>query len=71
MWSDILRTDQEEIVLGDVITSQALVQYDFGWQYPGGFKRKKDIRSGNTMMKSGQYRDHVMAPKFEAPHKAY
>jgi len=37
-------TDQEEIVLGDVIISQALVQYDLGRQYPGGFKRKKDVQ---------------------------
>jgi len=37
-------TDQEEIVLGDVIISQALVQYNFGRQYPGGFERKKDVR---------------------------
>jgi nucleoside phosphorylase len=36
--------DQQEIVLGDVIISQALVQYDLGRQYPGGFKRKKDVR---------------------------
>ena len=36
--------NQEEIVLGDVIVSQALVQYDFGRQYPGGFKRKNDVR---------------------------
>ncbi|KAK4936080.1 hypothetical protein LTR10_022982 [Elasticomyces elasticus] len=36
--------NQEEIVLGDVIISQALVQYDFGRQYPGGFKRKTGVR---------------------------
>lgn len=34
-------TDQE-IFLGDVIISNALVEYDFGRQYPGGFKRKPD-----------------------------
>ncbi|KIW65333.1 hypothetical protein PV04_07602 [Phialophora macrospora] len=37
-------SDQEETVLGDVIVSQALIQYDIGRQYPGGFKRKTDIR---------------------------
>jgi nucleoside phosphorylase len=37
-------TDQEEIMLGDVIISQALVQYDLGRQYPGEFKRKKETR---------------------------
>jgi nucleoside phosphorylase len=36
-------TDQE-IVLGDVIISQALILYDLGRQYPGGFKRKTDVR---------------------------
>lgn len=34
-------TDQD-IFLGDVIISNALVEYDFGRQYPGGFKRKSD-----------------------------
>jgi hypothetical protein len=38
------RTDQEEILLGDVITSQALIQYDFGRQYPRGFKRKDFLK---------------------------
>ncbi|KAJ9662200.1 hypothetical protein H2198_001551 [Neophaeococcomyces mojaviensis] len=37
-------TDHEEIVLGDIIISQALIQYDLGRQYPGGFKRKTDVR---------------------------
>lgn len=34
-----------EIFLGDVIISDAVVEYDFGRQYPGGFQRKtaKDI----------------------------
>lgn len=36
-----LSTDQD-IFLGDVIVSNALVEYDFGRQYPGGFKRKSD-----------------------------
>jgi nucleoside phosphorylase len=37
-------TDQREILLGDIIISQALIQYDFGRQYPEGFKRKNNIR---------------------------
>jgi nucleoside phosphorylase len=37
-------TDQEEIMLGDVIISQALIQYDFGRQYPEGFKKKTNIQ---------------------------
>jgi nucleoside phosphorylase len=37
-------TDQEEILLGDVIISQALIQYDFGRQYPRGFKRKDSLK---------------------------
>ena len=35
--------NKEEIVLGDVIVSQALIQYDFGRQYPEGFKRKTGV----------------------------
>ena len=33
-------TDQEEILLGDIIISQALVQYDFGRQYHEALKEK-------------------------------
>lgn len=32
-----------EILLGDVIISKAIVQYDFGRQYPNGFERKGTI----------------------------
>lgn len=35
-------TNHEEILLGDVIISKALIQYDFGRQYHQGFKRKTD-----------------------------
>ncbi|RFU73729.1 kinesin light chain [Trichoderma arundinaceum] len=31
---------QEEILLGDVLISKAIVQYDFGRHYPDGFSRK-------------------------------
>ncbi|KAH7327805.1 hypothetical protein B0I35DRAFT_1645 [Stachybotrys elegans] len=34
---------EEEIVLGDVIISKSIVQYDFGRRYPGTFQRKKDF----------------------------
>jgi nucleoside phosphorylase len=34
---------KEEIVLGDVIISTAVTQYDFGRQYPHGFERKMGI----------------------------
>jgi nucleoside phosphorylase len=34
----------EEIFLGDVIISDAVVEYDFGRQYPGGFERKTDVK---------------------------
>ena len=37
-------TDQEEILLGDVIICQVLIQYDFGRQYPEAFKRKNTIQ---------------------------
>ncbi|OAP56890.1 hypothetical protein AYL99_09002 [Fonsecaea erecta] len=33
-----------EILLGDVIISQALIQYDFGRQYPEGFRRKTGMQ---------------------------
>lgn len=32
-----------EIFLGDVIISDAVVEYDFGRQYPSGFQRKTDV----------------------------
>jgi nucleoside phosphorylase len=31
----------EEIVLGDVVISTSVIQYDFGRQYPHGFQRKR------------------------------
>lgn len=34
---------KEEIFLGDCIISTAVIQYDFGRQYPGGFSRKKSV----------------------------
>lgn len=34
---------QEEILLGDIIISTAVIQYDFGRRYPKGFQRKKEI----------------------------
>jgi hypothetical protein len=36
-------TDEEEILLGDIIISQALVQYDFGRQYPEAFEEKDTL----------------------------
>ena len=36
-------TDKEEILLGDIIISQALVQFDFGRQYPGVFEEKDSL----------------------------
>lgn len=36
-------TTQQEIILGDVIISTAVIQYDFGRQYPESFYRKKQI----------------------------
>ncbi|OJD25604.1 hypothetical protein ACJ73_03029 [Blastomyces percursus] len=33
-----------QIFLGDVIISDAVVEYDFGRQYPGGFQRKTDVK---------------------------
>lgn len=36
---------KEEIILGDIIISTAVVQYDFGRQYPNGFRRKTEIEN--------------------------
>jgi hypothetical protein len=33
-----------ETVLGDVVISDSIVQYNYGRQYPNGFERKSDIR---------------------------
>ncbi|KAL4867983.1 hypothetical protein BDV12DRAFT_186267 [Aspergillus spectabilis] len=33
-----------EIFLGDVVISNAVVEYDFRRQYPGGFQRKTDVK---------------------------
>lgn len=34
---------KHEILLGDVVLSTAVIQYDFGRQYPHGFQRKKNV----------------------------
>ena len=33
-----------EVILGDIIISDSVVQYDFGRQYPNGFRRKSDVK---------------------------
>ncbi|KAJ4855339.1 phosphorylase superfamily domain-containing protein [Trichoderma breve] len=37
------RIADEDVFLGDVVVSKAIVQYDFGRQYPGGFEIKNTI----------------------------
>jgi nucleoside phosphorylase len=37
-------SDGTEIILGDVIISDSVFEYDFGRQYPDGFQRKSDIK---------------------------
>lgn len=34
----------KQIFLGDVIISDAVVEYDFGSQYAGGFLRQADVK---------------------------
>lgn len=34
---------QEDIVQGDIVVSTAVIQYDYGGEYPNGFFRKKEI----------------------------
>ena len=35
--------DEHQILLGDVVISKGVIQYDFGRQVDGGFKRKTDV----------------------------
>lgn len=35
--------DEHQVLLGDVVISKGIVQYDFGRQNDGGFKRKTDV----------------------------
>jgi nucleoside phosphorylase len=37
-------SSDQQIFLGDVIISNAVVEYDFGRQYPSGFRRKTDVK---------------------------
>ncbi|KAF7557262.1 hypothetical protein G7Z17_g824 [Cylindrodendrum hubeiense] len=40
-----LSEDEDEILLGDVVISNALIQFDFGRRYPGGlFRRKASVQ---------------------------
>jgi nucleoside phosphorylase len=38
-------SDRTDIYLGDAIISTAVIQYDFGRQYPDGFRRKNEVES--------------------------
>lgn len=38
-----IKTNKEEILLGDVIISKGVVQYDFGRQFSDHFRRKMDV----------------------------
>jgi nucleoside phosphorylase len=37
-------SERTEIILGDVIISDSVVEYDFGRQYPDGFRRKGGVK---------------------------
>ncbi|KAK2804057.1 hypothetical protein FQN51_002588 [Onygenales sp. PD_10] len=39
------KEEPRKIMLGDVIVGKQVVQYDFGRQYPDGFKRKTDVEN--------------------------
>ncbi|KAK3296654.1 uncharacterized protein B0H64DRAFT_389870 [Chaetomium fimeti] len=41
------KSEDDEILLGDVVISSSLVQYDFGRQYPDGFRRKGSLNKLN------------------------
>lgn len=36
--------DETEVILGDIIINDSIIEYDFGTQYPHGFQRTSDIR---------------------------
>ncbi|KAL2818530.1 hypothetical protein BDW59DRAFT_175150 [Aspergillus cavernicola] len=38
-----IKTNREEILLGDVLMSKGVIQYDFGRQFSDGFRRKIDV----------------------------
>ncbi|EGX45685.1 hypothetical protein AOL_s00140g1 [Orbilia oligospora ATCC 24927] len=42
------KNDQEEILLGDVAIGNAIRQYDFGKQYPGGYSITGSLKSPET-----------------------
>lgn len=41
-------SDGTEIVLGDIIVSDSVIEYDFGRQYPHGFERKSGVKETLT-----------------------
>ncbi|KAH6838332.1 hypothetical protein B0I37DRAFT_348419 [Chaetomium sp. MPI-CAGE-AT-0009] len=42
------KSGDDEILLGDVVISRSLVQYDFGREYPDGFRRKNSAKDNLT-----------------------
>lgn len=54
------RIDNAEILLGDVIISTGVIQYDFGRQYPSGFLRK-DTASDNLGKPQKEIRNMLAA----------
>ncbi|KAJ6445618.1 Casein kinase II subunit beta-2 [Purpureocillium lavendulum] len=60
----------DEIIMGDVVISKQIIQYDFGRQYPGHFVRKnavednlgmpsKDVRSMMVLLETKRGRDRL------------
>lgn len=67
---------ETEILLGDIIISKSLVQYDFGRQNPDGFERKdtidvtlgrpnKDIRALTALLSTRRRRDELESNALE------
>lgn len=65
------RIEDDDVFLGDVVVSKAIVQYDFGRQYPGGFEIKntiedslgranKDIRGLLAVFETERMRERLM-----------
>ncbi|KAL7912233.1 nucleoside phosphorylase domain-containing protein [Trichoderma velutinum] len=68
----IPRIGDDDVFLGDVVVSKAIVQYDFGRQYPGGFEVKntiedslgranKDIRGMLAVFETELMRERLLA----------
>lgn len=43
IYGGVLHSDQDKILLGDMVISKTVIQYDFSRQYPDKFMRKDTV----------------------------